>query len=107
MSSFQKEIIDPFYVRFYTQETDETLLDSMIQPIVNEFANQNYKTAITARKEGEHYCISCIAVRITKGQLPQAISKQVKPELLDGMKLHHTQEAEIEPVGIRFGKSLF
>lgn len=104
---WRHEDVDPHYTRFYTAIRDEETLEEMVAPVIRRFAEGGHRTAIVTDKEGEEYVFHCLAVRVIKGDFPVAVSRKVETKTLDGMKVASVREAEIEPLGISFGKPRF
>lgn len=105
---WNQEDVDPHYTRFTTRLRDEESLDQMVDPVVKRFAGAGLRTAIVAEKTGEEHLIHCIAIRVLKGEVPQAVSQKVSeqasPAVLDGLKVAPLRESSLEPLSISFGK---
>ncbi|PKL75100.1 MAG: hypothetical protein CVV27_17125 [Candidatus Melainabacteria bacterium HGW-Melainabacteria-1] len=101
---WRQEDVDPYYIRFHTAVRDEETLDAMVAPSIARFAAEGLRTVLLAEQESDAYLIHCIAVRLLKGQIPDPVSKQIDSKTLDGLKVVTVREAEIEPLGISFGK---
>lgn len=105
--AWRQEDVDAHYTRFFTQLRDEESLEAMVAPVVKRFADIGFRTAIVTEKQGEEYLFHCLAVRLLKGDVTQAVSQKVESKTLDGLKVASIRESEIEPLGISFGKPRF
>lgn len=108
---WRQEDVDPHYTRFYTSIKDEETLEEMVAPVVKRFAEAGYRTAVVVKQGGEghteEYLFECIAVRLIKGEIPKAVSQKVEAKALDGVEVAGLRTADMEPLGISFGKPRF
>lgn len=104
MTLWEQEQVDPHYTRFYTSLRDEEGLTQMVQPVIEKFAKMGFRTAIVMDRQGEGYCVHCLAIRILKGKPPEIITQKASSQITDSLQLQAPQAAEIEPLGVRFGK---